>query len=62
MIWQPGGCAIADILKKDGKSIKILDLSWNCISKRPPQNSKDQERVYRKMQEAIRKNKPFVGE
>jgi hypothetical protein len=39
-IYLPGALAIAEIIKKDPPTLKVIDLSWNLVSKPPPKNAK----------------------
>ena len=42
-IYLPGALAIAEIVKKDPITLRVIDLSWNLVSKAPPKNAKEEE-------------------
>ena len=44
-IYMNGGVAIADILKKD-PPLRVLDLSYNCLSRAPPKAKKNENDMY----------------
>ena len=35
-IYEPGGICIAEIVKKNPSTLRILDVSWNLFSKKAP--------------------------
>ena len=47
-IYLPGALAIAEIVKKDPATLKVIDLSWNLVAKAPPRNAKEEEYLFRR--------------
>ena len=60
-IYLPGALILAELIKKDFPSLRVLDLAWNCLSKAPPLDAK-QEALLAKKASDKRTKKNYVEE
>jgi hypothetical protein len=47
-VGEVGGIAFAEIVKSDPSTLRVLDVSWNMFSKRPPIDNKQEEINFKK--------------